>query len=137
MDPNFAAAHSDLAETYVEKGMYSEAIAEYQKALAISPRNLFYLAELGWAHARAGNIPEAKQILNQLEEISGQSYVFPFAFAFIYIGLGDKDQAFMWLEKDYEQRGNPMVFLKAEPLFDPLRSDPRFHALLRRVGLPV
>jgi serine/threonine protein kinase/Tfp pilus assembly protein PilF len=137
MDPNFAAAHSDIGESYVEKGMYAEATAEYQKALAISGRNLFYLAELGWAHARAGNTPEANHILNELEERSRQGYVFPFAFAFIYIGLGEKDRAFTWLEKDYEQRGNPMVFLKAEPLFDPLRSDPRFHALLRRVGLPL
>jgi hypothetical protein len=76
------------------------------------------------------------KILNQLEEISRQSYVPPFAFAFIYIGLGDKDRAFAWLEKDYEQRDNPMVFLKAESLFDPLRSDPRFQDLVRRVGLP-
>ena len=136
MDPNFAGAHFDIAQTYVEKKMYAEAIGEYQKALAISGRNPFYLSDLGWAHARAGNTPEAKQILNQLEEISRQTYVFPFAFASIYIGLGDKDHAFTWLEKGYEQRDNPLVFLKAEPLFDPLRSDPRFADLVRRVGLP-
>ena len=136
MDPNFASAHFDIAESYVEKRMYAEAIAEYQKGLAISGRNLTYLSELGWAHARAGNTPEAMKILNQLEEISRQSYVPPFAFAFIYIGLGDKDHAFTWLEKDYEQRDNPMVFLKAEPIFDPLHSDPRFQDLLRRIGLP-
>jgi tetratricopeptide (TPR) repeat protein len=137
MDPNFAAAHSDLAESYGMKGMHTEAIAEYEKALTISRRNVFYLAELGWAHAQAGNIAQARLSLNQLEEISYEGYVAPFAFAFIHIGLGDKDQAFAWLEKEFEQRGNPMVFLKAEPLFDPLRSDPRFHALLRRVGLPL
>src|SRR5713101_4933911 len=126
MDPNFASAHFDIAASYVEKRMYTEAIAEYQKVLAISGRNLTYLSELGWAHARAGNTLEAMKILNQLKEISRQSYVPPFAFAFIYIGLGDKDHAFTWLEKDYEQRDNTMVFLKAEPIFDPLRSDPRF-----------
>ncbi|MFY9584112.1 MAG: tetratricopeptide repeat protein [Candidatus Acidiferrales bacterium] len=136
MDPNFASAHFDIAASYVEKRMYTEAIAEYQKVLAISGRNLTYLSELGWAHARAGNTLEAMKILNQLKEISRQSYVPPFAFAFIYIGLGDKDHAFTWLEKDYEQRDNTMVFLKAEPIFDPLRSDPRFADLLRRIGLP-
>jgi serine/threonine-protein kinase len=136
MDPNFASAHFDIAESYVVKRMYAEAIAEYRKGLAISGRNLTYLSELGWAHAQAGNTTEAMKILNQLEEISRQSYVPPFAFAFIYIGLGDKDRAFAWLEKDYEQRDNPMVFLKAESLFDPLRSDPRFQDLVRRVGLP-
>ncbi len=137
MDPNFASAHFDIAESYVVKRMYAEGIAEYRKGLAISGRNLTYLSELGWAHAQAGNTTEAMKILNQLEEISRQSYVPPFAFAFIYIGLGDKDRAFTWLEKAYEQRDNPiMVFLKAEPLFDPLRSDPRFQNLLRRIGLP-
>jgi len=136
MDPNFPAAHSDLAQTYVAKRMYAEAIAEYQKGLAISGPNVLYLSELGWAQARAGNSPEAMKILNQLEEVSRHSYVAPFNFAFIYIGLGDKDHAFAWLEKDYEQRDNPMAFLNAEPLFDPLRSDPRFQDLVRRVGLP-
>jgi len=136
MDPNFASARFDIAASYTEKRMYAEAIAEYQKGLAIAGRNLTYLSELGWAHARAGNTLEARKVLKQLEEISRQSYVPPFAFAFVYIGLGDKDHAFAWLEKEFEQRDNPIVFLKAEPLFDPLRSDPRFQDLLRRVGLP-
>ncbi len=136
MDPNFASAHFDIAASYVEKRMYAEGIAEFQKGLAISGRNSIYFADLGWAQARAGHIREAMKILNQLEESSRQSYVSPFSFALVYIGLGDKDRAFTWLEKEYEQRGNPVVFLKAEPLFDPLRSDPRFQDLLRRVGLP-
>ncbi len=136
MDSNFAAAHFDLAQTYVVTGRFAEAIAEYQKALAITGRNPSLVSQLGYIYARAGQKAEAMKILNDLKERSRQAYVPLSDFAFIYMGLGDKDQAFARLNQAYEARENPLVFLKAEPSFDPLRSDPRFHDLLRRIGLP-
>jgi len=137
MDPNFASAHFDIGETYLEKGMYAEAIAEQQKGLVVSGQSrAYFFGELGRFYARAGNKGEAMKILNELKEMSRRGYVPPSEMAFVYIGLGNKDQAFAWLDKAYEERDNPVVFLKAEPLFDPLRSDPRFGDLLRRIGLP-
>ena len=74
-------------------------------------------------------------MLNELLELQRRRYVSPPALANVYIGLGDKDQAFFWLEKAYLDRSNYMVWLKVFPLLDPLRSDPRFDDLLRRIGL--
>ena len=93
-------------------------------------------AYLGYAFALAGKRTEAQKIIDELREESKIKYVAPYPMALIYTGLGDKDQALQWLDKAYEARANNMVFLTVEPIFDPLRSDPRFQDLLRRVGLP-
>jgi tetratricopeptide (TPR) repeat protein len=134
IDPNFAEAHSRLGMNYVEKGMYEEAIAEHKKAIAlddISRRT----ALLGHAYAVAGRKAEAQKILDDLKELSKHRYVSPFDFALIYMGLGDKDQAFVWLEKTFEERRNILWDIKLGPRFDSLRSDPRFADLLRRMKL--
>ncbi len=75
-------------------------------------------------------------ILNQLNALSKQRYVSPYDTALIHAGLRDKDRAFAWLERAYEERSVWLIFLKVEPSLDPLRSDPRFNDLLRRIGLP-
>jgi len=75
-------------------------------------------------------------VLNELLELDSRRYVTPAAFVFVYIGLGDKDQAFDWLEKAYTEHSYNMAYLKAFPMNDPLRSDPKFDDLLRRIGLP-
>ena len=75
-------------------------------------------------------------MLDQLEELSKSRYVSPYDRATVYAGLGEKDQAIAWLEKAYQERSDGLVFLKVEPKFDGLRSDPRFADLLRRVGFP-
>ncbi len=136
LDPNFASAHFDIAWSYLQEGMNAEAIAEFQKGLAITGRNPARSAGFAAIQARAGNTGEAIKILNELKRLSDRSYVPAFTMALIYTGLGDKDQAFAWLEKVYEQRGGGILFITVDSAFDPLRSDPRFADLVRRLGLP-
>ena len=93
-------------------------------------------AALGRAYAVAGKRDEALKMLNELKERAKRSYVSPVGIAIIYVGLGEKEQAFSWLEKAYEDRSTWLIFLKVEPRFDPLRSDPRFQSLLRRMNFP-
>jgi serine/threonine protein kinase/tetratricopeptide (TPR) repeat protein len=134
IDPNFAHAHRLLGESYREKAMVGEAIAEMQKAVTLSGGNrAYYLGQLGNAYAVSGRRAEALKILNELMELSRQKYISPTIFAIVYIGLGEKDQVFAWLEKAYEERsGMPTEFM-VEPIFDSLRSDHRFQELLRRM----
>jgi predicted nucleic acid-binding protein len=93
------------------------------------------LALLGYAHARLGERSQALRILDQLEAASKERYTPAISFAAVYAGLGEKDQAFAWLEKAYGERTSRLGYLKVEPLWDPLRSDPRFAELLRHIGL--
>ena len=93
-------------------------------------------ATLGHAYAVAGKRAEASKVLADLQSQSKERYVSPYFIALIYTGLGDKDQAFAWLNKAYEERHPYVNHLDVEPVFDTLRSDPRFEDLLRRVGLP-
>ena len=134
MDQNNYQAYWFLAQTYGLSGRIAEAIAASEKAAAIS-RAPGALGFLGKHYALAGRKEEANKILNELRELNKRRYVSPPAFANVYIGLGDKDQAFYWLEKAFQERSNFMAFLKVFPGGDSLRDDPRFDDLLRRMGL--
>ena len=136
MDPNSGFAHWAIGNVYVNKGMYSDAIAEYQKAIPLSGDSPDEPAMLGYAYAVSGKRREALQVIDDLKERSKRSYISPTLIAFIYASLGEKDQAFAWLDKAYDGRDSLLILLKVEPMFDPLRSDPRFTELLQRVGLP-
>ncbi|HEX2713824.1 MAG TPA: protein kinase, partial [Candidatus Acidoferrales bacterium] len=136
IDPSFAHAHYFLGRVYVRKGAFAEAIPEFQRAITLSPNITQYKAGLGYAYARAGKSAEARKLLSELKEYSKRRYVSWLDLATIYAGLGEKDQAFASLEKAYEQREPLLIEARVEPLFDPLRSDPRFADLLRRLGLP-
>ena len=134
-DPNFPWAHFELGKAYMAKRMFEEGIAEIQKAVTLSGGNRGYLASLGRAYAASGRRSEAARILNELkEQQSKQRYAL--GIADIYIGLGEKDQAFSWLEKAYADRADGLTFLKLDSIYDPLRADPRFADLVRRIGLP-
>jgi TolB-like protein/Tfp pilus assembly protein PilF/predicted Ser/Thr protein kinase len=138
LDPTYIPAHRTLGMTYAQKSMYREATAEFDKALLISPGNPGALSELGYCYALSGQRPAAQKVLDQLNELSKQKYVPAGYRAMIYIGLGEKDKAFEWLEKSYQDRfivGDGMGDIKVDPVFDPLRSDPRFKDLLRRMNL--
>ena len=135
-DPNHYQAHWFLAHTYAASGQLDEAIAASEKATALGARSPGALGILGLAYGLAGKKDEATKIVNELLELNERRYVTPAALVFAYTGLGDKDQAFAWMEKSYQERSNFMVYLKTVPLLDPLRSDPRFAELVRRVGLP-
>jgi serine/threonine protein kinase/tetratricopeptide (TPR) repeat protein len=134
MDPAFVPAHVFLGRAYEQKGAYPDAIAEMRKALELSEGDTNELAALGHAFAVGHQAEEAKKILDQLKERSQQTYVQPGLIAVIHIGLGDKNQAFDWLQKAYEDRSAGLLYLKVDPAFDSLRSDPRFVDLLRKVG---
>src|SRR2546426_9327070 len=133
MDPSFYYAHYNLGEALEMKGLTENAIAEYQRAIALNDDPVPQ-ALLGHLYAKIGKKNEARQILQQLHESSKQHYVSPYLFAMIHIGLGDKDQAIDFLEKTYEDRdGYSIAFIKVDPFLDPLRSDPRFEALVQKV----
>ena len=134
MDQNSYQAYWFLSQTYGLSGHLAEAIAASEKATSIS-RAPGALGFLGKHYALAGRKEEANKILNELMELRKHRYVSPPAIATVYIGLGNKDQAFYWLEKAYQERSNYMAYLKVFPGGDSLRDDPRFDDLLRRMGL--
>jgi tetratricopeptide (TPR) repeat protein len=115
------------------KGRYEESIAEYQKAIKSSERTSAILGLLGHVYAVSGKRTEALKILNEMKEMSKQKYVSPYDLAIVYVGLGEKDRAMEQLNHAYEEQSGWIIYLKVEPFFDPLRSDPRFQDLLRRV----
>jgi TolB-like protein/Flp pilus assembly protein TadD len=135
MDAKFMPAHVFLGRAYVQKGSYPEAIAEMRKALDLSEGDTNELAALGHAYAVSHQAGEAKKILDQLKERSQQTYVQPSLIALIHVGLGDKNQAFDWLQKAYDDRSAGLLYLKVDPAFDGVRPDPRFLDLIRKVGL--
>jgi TolB-like protein/DNA-binding winged helix-turn-helix (wHTH) protein/Flp pilus assembly protein TadD len=134
MDPNFALAHNQLAQAYLQKHMNVEAIAELQKAVELSDGSPTCIANLARAYAASGKTSEAAKLLSDLKNHSSRSYSDASEVAVVYAALGDEDQAMHWLEIGYEERFNPGVLLR--PGFDPLRSDPRFQDLVRRIGFP-
>jgi TolB-like protein/DNA-binding winged helix-turn-helix (wHTH) protein/Tfp pilus assembly protein PilF len=133
MDPNFGLAHNHLGQAYLQKHMNDEAIAELRQAVKLSGGSATCLANLARAYVASGRRSEAAQLLNELKKKSSPSQSYAPEIAIIYGALGDADQAMSWLEKGFEERFNPGVLIR--PGFDPLRSDPRFEDLVRRVGL--
>jgi TolB-like protein/Tfp pilus assembly protein PilF len=133
MDPHFSITRLMLMYAYAEKGMFREAIAQ---AEGISHSNAVRRAALAYAYARAGDRPQALGLVADDTAGSERDHAAPEVIAIAYVGLGEKDEAFAWLEKSYEEHTSFATFLKPSPFFDPLRSDPRFAELLRRLGLP-
>jgi TolB-like protein/Tfp pilus assembly protein PilF len=141
LDPGYPDASIELARSYVTRGLHQNAISALQKALIFTDREPLVLGALAHAHARAGQRAEALKLVSELkrleERVGPEDRNVPrFSFVWAYAGLGDKEQAFAWLEKAYQERRDLMIALNIDPLVDPLRSDPRFQDLVRRVGLP-
>ncbi len=128
-NPEFFQTHNVLGETYVATGRFSEAIAEFRKALSLGG-GIAVKARLGHAYAVSGNRLGATEVLHGLEQ-SGEIEQF-FDMAVIYAGLGNKDRAIQWLERSYEERSRSLMFLRVAPVLDSLRGDPRFAGLVRR-----
>jgi len=135
IEPNFSPAHVDRGLSSEQKGMWREAIADLETARRLddSPRST---AMLGEAFALSGDKARARQILFELQERAKREYVSPLYQAIVYAGLGEKDAAFLGLQAAFKERATDMLGLKTGALYDPLRSDPRFDDLLKRMGLP-
>jgi TolB-like protein/Tfp pilus assembly protein PilF len=132
IEPNTSQYIYPRAVIYVEKKMYDEAIAAFQK-LGQQPHAL---GHIGNVYARMGRAAQARDSISRLEEHVRTDGIGRYEIALIYAGLGEKDEAFQWLEKAYAAHDKGLTYLKIDPCMDPLRSDPRFHDLIRRVGLP-
>jgi len=137
IDPSFAYAHAELGLAYEQKGLFEEAVDEFQRGVSLSGGGTYALARLAHAYALAGKTDETQSMLTQLRDLAKQKYVSPYDFAAIYAALGEKEQAFTWLETAYEQRSHWLTHVKVDPRLDPLRSDPRFQDLLDRIGFPA
>ena len=134
LDPRYAIALVNIGRAYGQKGMHAEAQAAFQKTLAVVPDDPAVLALLGHDYAVAGRRDDALQIAGQLRNLATRRYVPAIYEALIYTGLGNKDEAFRWMERAVEERTEYLVYLGVEPLADPLRNDPRFAELARRVS---
>jgi Flp pilus assembly protein TadD len=135
MDPNFPRTHWWLAMAYEQVGRHEEAVAESQKAVSLSAGEPTYIGQLGHAYAVSGKKAEAQKVLAELKDLSKRRYVARFDIARVYVGLGDKSRALEWLERPIEDRSDWVAWIKVWPQVDSLRGEPRFHDLLRRMGL--
>lgn len=137
LDQTYWYAHYFLGRAYEQKGRLPEAIPEFQRALELEKDNAENWANLGHAYALSGKRIEALKIIDHLKELSASNYIAPYNVAAVHAGLGDKDQAFAWLDRAYNERSSMLaLYLTNDPRMDSLRSDTRFVELVRRVGLP-
>ena len=135
LDPTFSYASYELAQAYEQKRAYREAIAELNRAKPISADWSWIVADLGYVEALLGKRSEAEKIIQNLKERTAREYIDPCLIAYIYIALGDKDEAFAWMDRARQERSGLICWLQIEPKFDPIRSDPRFANLVHRMGL--
>jgi tetratricopeptide (TPR) repeat protein len=136
LEPKYALAHWYRGLAYEQKKMYPEALREMAKAKELLPGNLAVQSDIGHVYAVSGNKSKAERVIAGLKEESARRYVNLYELALIYIGLGQNAQALTWLEKAYRERSDQLIYLKVDPRLDPIRSDPRFADLVRRVGIP-
>ncbi len=134
IEPNFPRTHFRLGEVYEQRGQYAMAIPEFEQAVHLSGGDPYYEGSLGHAYGASGSSNQARSVLQNLQARVGQQYVPPYAIGLVYAGLGEKDQAFRWLQKAVEDRSTSMVFLRSDPELAGLRADPRFAQLLRLVN---
>ncbi|HEU5169981.1 MAG TPA: protein kinase [Gemmatimonadales bacterium] len=135
MDPTAEETHRVLGLVLTQRGRYAEAETAIAEAVHGPSEPSYALAARGRVAALAGRAPEAREILARLYAEAEQRYVSPVAFATVHIALGDADDAFRWLERAWEERRGWLAYLRVEPIFDPIRGDPRFDRLLARMRL--
>lgn len=136
LDPSFMPAHDGLALALEQKGLFRDALAEFNQAITYSSGSPHLIAARGHAYAVSGRTSLARKTLAQLQAPLSQPYVSAYDVALIHAGLGEKSQAIGWLEKAFAERATGLVWLRAEPRFAALREEPRFQNLLKLVGLP-
>jgi len=136
VEPNHSVTHLNLGYVYIQKQMYDQAIREFKLSKSLDPEFNESVVGLGIALAKAGQAEETENILTALQSASKQKYVPPVLLAYLHIALGQKDKAIQLLQKGFEERDVYMESLQVEPIFDPLRSDPRFQSLLDKMKFP-
>jgi len=134
-DPEFSIAYWYLGANFLAKKMGNEAIPALQKFVELSAGSVIALSALGFAYGSAGMKDEALRILERLDELSKDRYVGSFWRVAVWMGLGERNEALMDLEKAYTERESLMALLKVWPIFDSLRPEPRFQALLKKMNL--
>jgi tetratricopeptide (TPR) repeat protein len=135
LDENFATTRSMLGLAYLQKRMLAEATKEFERARVLGGSSPFGLGWLGCCYVRSGKESEARKVLNELLAFSKEGYVVSYAVAIVYNGLGDRNSALQWLERACEERDINALYVKVDPLLDNLRPEPRFKALLQKMGL--
>jgi TolB-like protein/tetratricopeptide (TPR) repeat protein len=135
LDPNFWVTHLMLGRVYIQQRRYPEAIAELSKARELSRGNSEAIGSIGYAEALAGDKEKARAVLEELKSLSQQRYIPPSNMGLIYCGLGGKDEALSCLGKACDERDPRVTLLKVDPRWDSLRGNPRFVAILKRIGL--
>lgn len=135
MNPSFPLAHLWLGRTYQEQHQYDEAVAEYTAAAKVLTDWPVTMAAIGHVYGVSGRRDDAHRVLRDLQALSSRKYVTPYGVALVYAGLGDTASAFDWLDRAVADRSNWLVWLKLDPRFANLHGNPRFDALLARIGL--
>lgn len=135
LDPNFPWAYLYLGNSYERQGEFDRAITAYNRAITLAGGDLEVLADLGHAYAKTGRKSDALEVLAKLLRYSKQGNSVSCEIALVYNGLGDKKNTFQWLERALQERNNGCASLKVDPAWNNLRSDPRFIALLKKMGL--
>jgi tetratricopeptide (TPR) repeat protein len=135
LDPNFVPAQHALEAAYAQSGMYREAVGERQKVLTLSG-NPDLAAAIGEDYRKSGYAGVLESSLEGLKEVSKQRYVSPYNIAQIHARLQEKDQALAWLDQAFSERDSQLTYVKVDPAFDGIRSDPHFQQLLQRLAMP-
>jgi tetratricopeptide (TPR) repeat protein len=135
LNPNHAAGYDWLSQAYLQQGRYPEAIVLREKVVEMSQRSTGQLALLGYLYAVAGRRTDALGVQKELEEKYARREALGQSVAIIYDGLGAPDQAFTWVEKDFQQHSAELQYITIRPQFEHLRRDPRWADLRRRMGL--
>jgi adenylate cyclase len=136
LDPSFGPAYEYLALSYLKQGKHAEAIAAAEKAAELNNRSGIVLGDLGYVYAATGKRAEAIAVIKELEGKYERKEAIGQFIAAAYMGLGEKDKAFEWLEKDFGVRNGKLAEIRWQLQFESLRDDPRFKDLLKRMGLP-
>jgi Flp pilus assembly protein TadD len=135
LEPIYPRLHQSLGLTLCREGMPEKTVEPLEQARVLFPDDPLIMADLAYCYATSGRRGDAERLLNELEELSKRSYVSPVSFALVHVGLDRVEETFEWLEKAYAERALLLPFISLDSPYEPLRSDPRFADLLRRMGL--
>jgi TolB-like protein/Flp pilus assembly protein TadD len=135
IDPHFAFSHYGLGDVRAQQGRYDEALSELQESVRLGGSSVNHLAILSYVNGLAGRGEEARRLIQEIRARAERTYASPIWSAVAHLGLGEIDAAFQWLDRAFEEKDGSLILITASPEFDPLRGDPRFRALLERMGL--